>query len=350
MSKNKTSRIKVLGIGLAAVLALAGCGASTAEPAATADGPWGAVQAAAKAQGTVRVYSVAVPAQNEAIVKAFEKKHPDIKVEMVRGATELPARVTGELNSGSDGADVFLYAGQQWFLDNKDKLIDVQGPSSAGWPTEGYALPGAPLVSVVPAGFITWNTEVFPKGFKDWNDVLDPSVKGKLGMRDIVDIVVGSHLAFLEDTNGSDYLPSLAAQDAKLYESVSPMTQAVASGEIGVSLISTPAIVKDLQSKGAPIEYKIPEKSWASVYLASALKGSKRPEAGQVFVDYLMSPEGQAALNGDSFGGSFLKDVPGAVDISGMTRLDAATFTPARVEEWKAKFAQMFGASKKAGK
>jgi iron(III) transport system substrate-binding protein len=272
-------------------------------------------------------------------VEAFQEAYPNIEVEMVRGATELTGRVDQEIASGTPGADVFLYAGQQWFLDNADHLAELDVPAAENWPAEGWAVDGkAPVVSLVPAGFITWNTEIFPDGFTDWEQLTDPSVKGKLGMRDTIEIVTASHLQFLEDTNGEDFLPALAGRDPKFYSSVVPMTQAVASGEIGVSPISTTAIVKELQASGAPIDYTIPEEAWASVYPAAALENAENPAAARVFMNFLMSEEGQTAFNGDSFGGSYLEDVPGTVDTSGLTVLDAASFGPDKVAAWVEKF------------
>jgi len=170
------------------VAALAACGGShdSALPPAT-DQSWAAVEDRAEAEGTVVVYSVAVPAQNDPLVEAFQAKYPGVQVEMVRGASELTGRVDQEIASGTAGADVFLYAGQQWYLDNAEHLVEVDSPASEVWPEDGWAIPGtAPEVSLVPAGFITWNTDLFPDGFEDWDDVTDPDVQGKLGMRDTI--------------------------------------------------------------------------------------------------------------------------------------------------------------------
>jgi iron(III) transport system substrate-binding protein len=325
--------------------ALTACGTSSASELPDAsDTSWEATVKRANAQGEVRFYSVAVPAQNESIVKAFNKTYPEIEVKVERGGAEIPARVASEIQSGTDGADIILNAGQQWYLDHDENLLEADGPAAEAWPDT--ALTGAaPSISFVPAGFITWNTEIFPAGFEDWDDLLAPEVKGKLGMRNIVDNVVGSHLQFLEDTNGESYLQDLAAQQPKFYESVSPLTQAVGSGEIGVSVLSTPAMVKGLQEKGAPLDYTIPEKSWSSIYLAGALNTTSRPDAARVFLDFLMSPEGQEAVNGNDYGGSPLENIPGTVDTSGMTILDDSTFGPAKVDEWSKKFDQLFASA-----
>jgi iron(III) transport system substrate-binding protein len=344
MGKKRFTRAWMLSISAIAVLAITGCSSAQADIPPESDQSWEATVARANAQGEVRFYSVAVPAQNDALVKAFSEAYPDIEVKVERGGPEIGSRVAGEIQAGADGADVILNAGQQWFMDHEEHLLAAEGPSSEDWPDS--ALTGAaPAVSYVPAGFITWNTTIFPDGFEDWSDLTRPGVKDKLGMRNIVDNVVGSHLEFLEETNGKDYLPAIAQQRPKFYESVSPLTQAVGSGEVGVSLLSTPAMVKDLQDKGAPIEYKIPDKSWSSIYLAAALNTTSRPDAASVFLDFLMSAEGQEALNGNDYGGSPLGAIPGSVDTSGMTILNDVTFGPKKVDEWAARFDELFASA-----
>lgn len=332
------------GASTVSVIMLVGCSSAQADLPPESDKSWAAVVKRANAQGEVHFYSVAVPSQNEAIVEAFNDIYPDIEVKVERGGAEIPSRVASEIQAKTDGADIILNAGQQWFIDHEEFLLDSAGPASEGWPKK--ALVGnAASISYVPAGFITWNTNIFPDGFEDWSDLLEPSVKDKLGMRNIVDNTVGSHLSFLEAANGKDYLPELAKQGPKFYESVSPLTQAVGSGEIGVSVLSTTAMVKGLQDKGAPLDYKIPAESWASLYVAGALNTTSRPDAARVFLDFLMSPEGQTAVNGNGYGGSPLKNIPGSVSTEGMTILDDFTFGPEKVKEWSNRFDDLFAAS-----
>jgi iron(III) transport system substrate-binding protein len=131
-----------------------------------------------------------------------------------------------------------------------------------------------------------------------WDDVLDPSVNGKIGMRPNVDTMLAGHLQYFEGKNGPDFPPRVAAQNPKLDPSVIPVTLAVGSGEIGVAIMSARATIKDLQDQGPSIDYWLPENSCAGGFYAAILKKSKRQEAAQAVLDYFMSPEGQAASRG----------------------------------------------------
>jgi iron(III) transport system substrate-binding protein len=342
----RTTRSLLALLGLAALLVTAACGGGGGPAPEASDQSWGAVQQRAESQGLVRFYSVAPPVLNDRLVEAFNERYPDIKVEVTRGASELPTRLNAELESGADGADVFQYASRSWFQEHQSALLPVNSPNASSWADDGWAVPtSAPLTSIQPFGMIVWNTKVFPQGFSSWQDLLRPEVQGKLAMRAVVDKVNAGLLQYLSQTQGEQYLQELSAQNPKFYPSLVPLTQAVASGEVGVGASTTPSVVADLKAKGAPIE-ATDQDIYAIPYTMTALAKSQRPDAARVFVDFALSKEGQEAINGDSFGGSLLSGTPGALDTSSMSVLDESQFPPEALQQWDTRFRETFrGAS-----
>jgi iron(III) transport system substrate-binding protein len=290
---------------------------------------------------SVRVYSVAAPSQNERLEHAFNATHPDIRLEITRGASDLVPKVDAEIATGADGADIFIMSGDAWFLKNEKNLAPLTGPSAANYPDWGVK-GKAPIVSYSPFSMILWNTKVFPHGFKDWNDLLAPEVKGRIGVRDTMSAVLASYLQYLEDKNGPGYLPALANQNPKFYPSLIPMAQAVASGEIGVAYTASPAVVHDLKSRGAPIDSVLIEDGWASPFIAGVLAKSPRQNDAQVVMNYLLSPEGQQVFNGDGDAGSAVKGLPGTLDVSHMVVLSAKNTPPEMIKAWRGRLREIF--------
>lgn len=345
-SKLLTQTAGILTVG-AMALGLTGCGGSDA-PSAAVEGTWDEVVAAAKDEGKISFYSVMPGAQNDRLQKAFDKAYPEIDLQILRGAGELTGRIDAEVKSGSDGADVFLFSDTNWFATRGDILANVDGPNLEGWNKDSWAVPEKSIIpSAYPYSMIVWNTEKFPEGFKEWDDLLAPEVKGTLGLRTDVTTSLAGYLDFFEENLGDDYLTKLGQQSPSFYPSAVPMTQSVASGEIGVANTSTPSVVKEMQDQGAPVKSMIPSPSYWIEWGAGILNKTKRPNASRVLMDFIMSPEGQTAINGDGFGRASRDGIEGSIvpDKGTSTMFDSKKYTPDVIAEFKEKFSKWFGSN-----
>lgn len=303
---------------------------------------WAETVKRAQAEGRLNLYSVAPPDQGQRLVDAFTRRYPAIRVSMTRGAGDLPPRIAAERASGVDGGDVFLFSDPLWFKENADHLLALDGPSNKKFPSDHWIAPGkAPLVSYPPMGMIVWNKKFVPGGIKGYPDLLNPAFRGKIGARQDMTAFLAAFLEWQEQTFGPEFLRQFGAQKPKYYASVVPMVQAVASGEIWIASTSVPSSAKDLMKQGAPIDYVVPQRTFAISWAAGALAASRRPNAARVFLDFVMSEEGQTALNGDGDGGSPLA-VPGTLKPGDLTILDLSLYGAAKRDEWRRKFKEYF--------
>jgi iron(III) transport system substrate-binding protein len=325
----------VAGLMTASIAALLPAGAQAED--------WNAVVEKAKSEGRVNFYTVAPPDVATRVVAAFNAKYPDIQVAITRGVSELPPRIAAERQAGADGGDVYIFSDPLWFSQQKDWLLDLDTPAAANFPHDNWQVPGkAPLVSYPPFGMLLWNTQQVPGGLKTWDDLLKPEFKGRVGTREEVTLVVAGYLDFLTTELGADYLTKLAAQKPNFYASVVPMIQAVASGEISVANVGNTGAVRELVKQGAPIAYAYPEPSFAISWAGAVLNSSKRPNAARVFLDFVLTPDGQKALNGDGDGASALPNIEGTLDISGFRVLQPQKFPKDVRDKWRDEFERIF--------
>lgn len=341
MDKIRTTRRGVLQGGLAA----AGFASMGTLAFGQTAGAWDEVVKKAREQKRVNVYNVSPPDQGQRLADAFKKKYPFMEIVTTRGAGDLPPRLDAERQAGVDGGDVFLHSDVLWFTRNAEHLIDVQSPALAAWPDipSAWQVKGkAPNISFPPFSILVWNTDHVKEDLKDWKDILKPQYKGHIGTREDMTPSFLGYLDFFETELGADYLVQLGQQKPKFYTSVVPLTQAVAAGEVWIGNISVPSVIKDLIAQGAPIKASYPKPGFAIPWSVAALKNSKRPEAARLFVDFVMSPEGQTALNGDGNAASPLKGIQGAYDISDFKVLQPEKFTQKVRDDWKVKFDKMF--------
>ncbi|RYE42206.1 MAG: extracellular solute-binding protein [Hyphomicrobiales bacterium] len=324
---------------LAASLVLSNAGCSGANKGELANGGWEEIVAAAKDEGSVIFYNGSTVQQGNRLIEAFNRKYPDIAVRAERGGAEMVARVEAQISSGADGADVYLLGDTEWFREKTDAFLPLDGgPGIEGLDEKAWAVKGkAPVASTSPYSMFVWNTEIFPDGFADYGDFLDEAARGRLAMRGDASKSAAGFLDFLDRSVGKDYLRQIGALEPKLYPSVVPATEAVASGEVGATIAALPPQVFGMIAAGAPIDYTYPNPGYAFEYGVGALQNAHRPNAAVVFTDFMMSPEGQAALNGDQYGIASRPDVPGAVNPQGWQRLDSAAFTPEVLNDWNAK-------------
>jgi iron(III) transport system substrate-binding protein len=332
-----------VALGLAGTLV--SCGGNQASGELASDS-WDEVVAAAKEEGKVNFYTGMAEIQNTRLVKAFNAQYPEIVVNVQRGAGEMTPRVESEMSSGTPGADVFALADPNWFKQKgEESFLPVSGPATTDWSSDGWAREGlAPVVTATPNAIFVWNTDIFPDGFKDWDDFLAPQVKGKIGLRTDVTKSVAGYLDMMETSLGEGYLRSLGKQAPKVYPSVVPMTQAVASGEVGVTNASLPPTVYELKQNGAPIESFVPNNpGYAMEFGIAPLTNSRNPNAAALFTDFSISEKGQEAVNGDGFGASMgLDDISGALDLSGSTMMDSSKYDAASIDEWNAKLKEYY--------
>lgn len=278
-------------------------------PAYSPDGgsEWDDVIAAAKDEGTVVWYTVAPQASIDGLLEAFSEEFPDIDVEARKmGPAEMDAALEAERTSGVAGADVVTsvsyataYTRQQegWY-------VDLAGPSVAsGWADTEYLDAGQILSAPLGLVVIGWNTQLFPEGIESYEDLYNPDLgDGAIGALRADLPVFGDYWAFIEENYDEDFLEKLAEQDPALYPNAVSTQEALVAGEIAVGTFTTATDMETLKSKGAPVDYVVPEKAWTAQNLFFIPESATHMNAAQLFVDFFASPAGQiaAAKNGYS--------------------------------------------------
>ena len=338
----------VLGLGLqkslyTSTIAFAGLMALAGMASAEVGASWDEIVALAKEEGHVNYYSIMPPAQNDALVAAFNAAYPEIEVVVVRGAGDLPGRVAAEREANADGADVISLADPAWFVLNSGDFLTPQGPNIDAFPADHWIEEGKSLnLSYSPLGFIIWNTNRVPDGLETWDDLLDPALKGRIGTREGMTATFAGFMDFLQRNKGDDYLAAFGQQDLRFYNSTVPLTQAVAAGEVWIGNSGNIATLLSLVEQGAPIDYVYPDPSFANQQAGAAFAYSQRPNAALVFLDFAAGPEGQTAMNQNALGGSPLPGIEGAIDMANFQILDPVKFTQDVRNEWQVVFEDLW--------
>jgi iron(III) transport system substrate-binding protein len=320
---------------------------TNAVPHAATPKQWAKIVAAAKREGSVTLYTSQNPTYLAAAGKAFESKY-GIKVTVNRNIDSvLTTQIASEEAAHKLNADVLVIASLSIVYgmqkpENK-WAADIVGPAFYVKAYDRKTFGGPQKANVVGTALlgIGWNTGLYPAGTRDYSDLLNPNLKGRIGVvapsaPSIVDFYL-----WLEKNYGKPFIAKLADQKPKIYASSLPMTQAVVSGEIlSGDFIATSAL--DFKAQGAPIEFKIVSKngsSWNAPWWGMAMKGAPHPNAAQLFLNYLVTKEGQQLSQQHL--GAVIKNVPGTFYVKPRKQV-LKDLTPAKVQAYQAYWNGLF--------
>jgi iron(III) transport system substrate-binding protein len=344
--KTTTMRASLVGAALAVVLAGCGGGSDSATGSQAVEGDWDAVVAAANKEGEVLLYSSQNPVRLDALKAAFEKAYPDIDMEYVRGTdAEMNPKVEVENQTGKGSADVHMVTDAAWITTASESgqySSELRGPDfdAEAFDREKNVINDTFFLTSAAVFAMGWNTDAVPAGFEKPQDMLDEKYDGKIGIVNPQGIAAYvDFFTFYEDNFGPDFLEQLADLKPRIYPSALGIAQALTSGEIAAAPGVQP-LVAEVDS-GAPVDWKLPEPAWGTPWYSHVLSAAPHPNAAQVLADFMVTDEGQTALNTGY--ASVLGKGDGAVaDATDITLPDQAELTPEKVQAYQQKWEALF--------
>src|ERR1700752_3934897 len=227
-----------MGIASRASLFIAGLAVAALSTPALAQQEFGSPEliAAAKKEGKLVFYTANFAEVEQLVIKEFNKRFPEIKVEMVRApGGQLITRVRTEAAAGKLIADVVDHSDRALMLPLEDLFQDYAPPNAADYNPDALISPKFwPRATVVWS--IAYNTELVKNPPKTWMDLTKPEYKGKQ-----IGQVVGpsggttwTRIMFERQVLGEDYWQKQAALDIQLYPSGAPLSDALVRGEVSI--------------------------------------------------------------------------------------------------------------------
>jgi iron(III) transport system substrate-binding protein len=327
-------RIRSVGLTVALLAGLA------AAPGAAQAQAWPAVLEAAKKEGSVMLYTQQVPPIIERIKADFTKAYPGITLETTRlTGTSIITKLDQERQGGMDGGDVVITVEILWLEERlkEGTLKKPVGPSLQAWPAKYLLRDAIPVLALEPL-VAAYNTNLVKTPVNSYADLMRPELKGRLGTTEVQALSIVAWYEWLEKTQGADFLARLSALSPKIYTGAVPNAQSTASGEISATLFTVPTVVMPLIEKGAPMKMLLPKPALGIRYAGGIVGATKRPNASQVLVDYLMSPRGQAIWHSRGESASPLPNIPGSPDVNSIQPFETSGYNAGSVVEYKKRF------------
>lgn len=314
-------RVRALGALTAALVLIVGCGGSApaaSSPSQSAPAPApsasgaaasptnagldpAALEAAAKKEGTLTLYSSITPDTQTKLIQAFNQQYKDVKVNNLRLSTsQLAQRYATEAQNGQVAADVVTASDPLFFADANSKgwitsIADL--PAASSYPSKFFR--GSYATIYISPYVFGYNTDLVKPADvpQKMTDLLDPKWKGKLLLiTPIGDTTMVAWWYLVSQQQGTDYLKQFSKQEFRLVASGVPGIQQVAAGA-AAALVTTPVVnIVDQKNAGAHVEYvSLPPNSGQEGVMAVS-KAAPHPNAARLFANFLMRPEGQKIL------------------------------------------------------
>src|SRR5437588_8805865 len=193
--------------------------------------------AAAKKEGRFVYYTANFAEVEQEVIKAFNKRFPEIKVEMVRApGGQLITRVKTEAAAGRLTADVIDHSDRALMKDLVDLFQDYAPPNAADYREDVQISPKL-WPRLTTAWSIAYNTELVKNPPKTWMDLTKP----EYGNKQIGQVIAApggttwTRSMFERQVLGEDYWRKQAATNPVLYPSGAPASDALVRGEISIS-------------------------------------------------------------------------------------------------------------------
>jgi len=297
---------------------------------------WERVLEAAKKEGEVFVYGPPGQARRKVLVEEFEKAYPHIEVKFVAGSGRKQApRLIAEREAGKYNADILIGGTTTPLKALRPKgvltpiepfliLPEVKDPS--GWFQDKiwYADNDGKLVIMFEGGLsniIAINTNLVEEGeISSYWDLLDPKWKGKIVARDVRQPGPGGGQArflYASSELGPKFLTRIFRDtDIALSLDSRQMVDWLAQGKYAVQVFPSSITVEKAIDQGLPVkllsdgdlkEGAPMSAGWGSVMVADR---APHPNAAKVYLNWLLSKEGQTAWQTHTGSPSLRKDIP----------------------------------------
>jgi iron(III) transport system substrate-binding protein len=255
---------------------------------------------AAKKEGSMVWYTAMAIDTAKPLADGFQKKYPFIKTNFIRvGTAQMINRVITETLAGKWDFDAVTVLGMD-ALAKRNIFVPYMSPERAAF-DDDFKDPKGLWTGVYHNNIVlAYNTKQVTdkEAPKDYGDLLDPKWKGKIAMDERDYTWYGTLVHTWGKEKAERYMKQLALQAPEFRRGHALIAQLVVAGEFPLGWVYSFRI-ETMKQEGAPIE-------WIDTFnpIVVELGGvglsakAKNPNAAKLFIDYVLSKEGQMIVRG----------------------------------------------------
>ncbi len=260
-----------------------------------------AVIEGAKKEGSLVFYTTMDIQNSKPVIDAFTKKYPFIRGDLVRlGGTAMVSRIMAEAQAGAQKFDVAVGISPSYVPMREKKLIGPYlSPEFSNLYDDLYDAKGYWATVYLNTLVLGYNTKIISRNDlpKTYEDLLKPQYKQKF----IIDIENHDVFYGLSQEWGQEkavnYFKGLAKQEPVFLRGNTNRANFVSVGERSMTFVYA-QVIERMKQTGAPVDWIPLEPVNVELNVAMLSAKAAHPNAGKLFIDYLISKDGQELLKG----------------------------------------------------
>jgi iron(III) transport system substrate-binding protein len=255
----------------------------------------------AKGEGALVVYTVWDTDHIRSLTEAFRKRFPGIATSYWQATrSAVTTRTLTEYQGNQAAVDAIVT--------EAPLVLHAAGATEPYQTVQGGSLivndAIAPVVSLQIQA-LTYNTKKLKReeAPKSWEDVTNPKYKGIVALDDpmragpLSSMLAAFKDEWKDDARWVNFIKGLKSLNVPVHKSTSAMFRLLIAGEYSIVM---PALFHDVvreKEVGSPVDFAIGAAPVVSPQQAAIYAKAPHPAAGKLFAEWLVSPEGQAAIN-----------------------------------------------------
>jgi iron(III) transport system substrate-binding protein len=257
------------------------------------------VIAGAKKEGQVLVYTSLNLKDSLPIAEAFEKKY-GVKLTLWRSSSEkVLQRALTEARAGRFAVDAFELNGPEMeALYREGMLEEFHSPQFRNLPPAAFPKHRHYAADRFNFFTIAYNTNLVKPNEvpNSYQDLLHPRWVGRIGIEAGDTDWFGSIVKLMGEDQGLAFFRKLSQMKPQIRTGHTLMAELVASGEIPLAATIYNHNAERLLVNGAPIKWKALTPTFGRPNAVAVAKRAPRPHAALLFVDFMLSLEGQTLI------------------------------------------------------
>lgn len=258
------------------------------------------LEAGARGEGALMIYTSMDTEESQPILEAFMRKYPFIRGEIYRASGEdVAQKIITEYRGRKYVADVFEGTG----IDVAKMLKDGYGqsfftPRAGTYPRQSKDARGFWVATRYNMLVAAWNTTLVAEADapRRYEDLLEARWRGRVGIEADDQVWLATLLEHWGEARGLEFFRALSAQQPLIRKGHTLLAELIVAGEVPMSPTIYNHRSERLRSRRAPINWRPLEPVVAVPHVISLPRHAPHPHAALLFIDFLLSPEGQQEL------------------------------------------------------